>query len=166
MASRRPPQRPGRSMSDLAAAAARTLDDINNWRSGNYDPFQEARQEAAERARLGLEPVDRLIPPHEQDDPQDTGWIPVGSTRVKEIRYLPDTNRLFVRFHKYDTAYVYRTVTDPTFVQTVQLGQAGSGLGGYINDILDNFPRDYCSPEEIDKYFGGYGGTYRGPGTM
>jgi len=110
----------------------------------------------------------------------DTGWIPVGSTRVKEIRWVPTSNagfsvfegsdasyvgNLFVRFIKRDTAYVYRQVGRPTSDIVYGMGQAGQGIGSYINSVLNGYPRDYCTDQELVTYFGGYGGTYRGPGT-
>ena len=163
MAPRRP-VRPGKGLGDYASAAAKILQEINSPQGSTRDVLESERHDDARRAQMGLPPLDRFIPAGEVDDPQDTGWIPVGSTRVREIRYLPNSERLFVRFHKYDTAYVYRGVTTPPFTQAATYGQGGSGLGGYINDVLNNFNRDYCSPLELDKYFGGYGGSYRGPG--
>lgn len=101
--------------------------------------------------------------------PGDTGWVNVSSTRVAAIRFVPTTadlfgvGNLFVRFKKYNTAYVYRSVTRPMADQVNGMGQAGSGIGSYINAVLNAFPRDYCSQDELDSYFGGDGGSYRGP---
>jgi len=105
----------------------------------------------------------------EANQPGDTGWVNVGSTRVAAIRFVPTTpdvfgiGNLFVRFKKYDTAYAYRGVTRPMADQVDMMGKAGSGIGSYINAVLNGFTRDYCSQTELDQYFDGYGGTYRGP---
>lgn len=113
----------------------------------------------------------------------DTGWIDVGSTRVAAIRWVPTvgpgrqegertagfqstdqfSGNLFVRFIKYDTAYVYRGVPRPTADLVYGMGMAGKGIGSYVNSVLNGFTRDYCTQTELNLYFGGYGGTYRGP---
>lgn len=104
----------------------------------------------------------------------DTGWIDVGSTRVKQIRWIPMSElgsgvgdsymgNLYVRFVKYETAYVYRNVPRPTMDVVYGYGMAGAGIGGYINSVLNSFPRDYCTDKELTDYFGGWGGSYRGP---
>ena len=100
---------------------------------------------------------------------QDTGWIDVGSTRVQKIRFVPNSNdpymgTLYVRFHKYRTAYAYRGVPRPTAEAVRGMGMAKHGIGSYINSVLDGFSRDYCSDAELMTYFDGDGGSYRGPG--
>lgn len=116
----------------------------------------------------------------------DTGWIDVGSTRVKAIRWMPAsggnygeegytsaeayTGNLYVRFIKYDTAYVYRGVPRPTADAVYGMGMAGAGIGRYVNDVLNGYsPRGYASDvitgEELAAIFNGDGGSYQGPGS-
>jgi hypothetical protein len=133
------------------------------------NPFVDptSTQEDRDRYLAGLSPEERGM--YESGEPGDTGWVDVGSSRVKEVRFVPsgpgmfDVGNLYVRFNKYDTAYVYRGVGRPIANNVNEMGMAGSGIGSYINSVLNGFSRDYCTDEELNKYFGGYGGTYRGP---
>jgi hypothetical protein len=153
----------GRIEEGLRAAQANPASYGNNPFT---DPF--STQEERDNWLQGSPSVDREK--YLSNRPGDTGWIGVGSTRVKEIRFVPDTadifstGTLYVRFIKYDTAYAYRGVGRPQADQVNTMGQAGKGIGSYINAVLDNFQRDYCSQDELNVFFGGYGGTYRGPG--
>ena len=153
----------GRIAEGLRAAQANPA---SYGRNPFSDPF--STQEERDNWLQGQPSVEREK--YLENRPGDTGWMGVGSSRVKEVRFVPDTTDIFstgtlyVRFKKYDTAYAYRGVGRPMADQVNAMGQAGSGIGSYINAVLNNFDRDYCSQDELDAYFGGDGGSYRGPG--
>lgn len=78
-----------------------------------------------------------------------TAWEYPESTRVYSYQYDFDKSQIRVRFHKYETPWIYDGVTEPVF----RAFDAAPSKGKYINSTLNYTVYRRATPEEEDKYF-------------
>lgn len=88
----------------------------------------------------------------EEDSPLPgvtTSWEYPDSSRVKAYQYDYTTGTLRVRFHNYNTPWVYEDVPTSVF----QAFASSDSKGKYINSTLNYMAYRRATPEEVAQYF-------------
>jgi len=106
---------------------------------------QQREGQEYERVVVGQPTTGRPTPPTATD------WQYPDSTRVRAFSYDFDTHQLRVRFHKYDTPWVYEDVP----LAVYQSFASAPSLGKYINSTLNFFPYRRATPTEDSTFFAG-----------
>lgn len=86
----------------------------------------------------------RALPPQ-----GTTQWEYPASSRVRAYQYDFDKQQIRVRFHKYDTPWVYEGVPETLF----QAFDTAPSKGKYINSTLNYATHRRASAEEVIHYF-------------
>jgi len=88
--------------------------------------------------------TDRALPPQ-----TTTQWEYPESSRVKAYQYDFGSQQLRVRFHKYNTPWVYEGVPEVLF----QAFDSAPSKGRYINSTLNYTAYRKATPDEVSTYF-------------
>lgn len=78
-----------------------------------------------------------------------TAWVFPDSSRVKAYQYDYATRQLRVRFHKYNTPWIYNDVP----VTVYQAFDSSDSKGRYINSTLNYMDYRKATPQEDSSYF-------------
>jgi hypothetical protein len=127
MAQRRSPAKSGRRSSNKASNLSR-LPEVSTQRGGRTRRLQTTQTFVqAELANPGP-------------------WIPVSSSRMREVRYDYGLRAIYVRFRD-GTPYVYEQAPLAVFYRLLR----ASSKGKFVSRVLDTYPYRQATPEEAAR---------------